>query len=57
MAAVAKAAEIQHGYSDVVERAAKTQIRKHFIREGTERRREAKTTDNYYHACLYDLLQ
>jgi len=36
------------------ERVAKTQIRKLFIIEGTERRMDDNTLENFYHACLYD---
>ena len=35
----------------------KKQIRLLFIREGTEARRDAREMENFYHACLYDLLQ
>jgi hypothetical protein len=36
---------------------SKKQIRILFIREGTEARRDAIEMENFYHACLYDLLQ
>jgi exonuclease III len=39
------------------ERVVKKSIRLFFIREGTEARRDARETENFYHACLYDLLQ
>jgi exonuclease III len=39
------------------ERVVKKQIRLLFIREGTEARRDAREMENFYHACLYDLLQ
>jgi len=40
------------------ERVVKKQIRLLlFIREGTETQRDAREMENFYHACLYDLLQ
>jgi hypothetical protein len=39
------------------ERVVKKQICLLFIREGTEARRDAREMENFYHACLYDLLQ
>jgi hypothetical protein len=36
------------------ERVVKKQIR---LRHGTEARREARHMENFYHACIYDLLQ
>jgi exonuclease III len=39
------------------ERVVKKQIRLFFIREGTEARRDAREMENFYQACLYDLLQ
>ena len=39
------------------ERVAKKQLRQLFTCEGTERRREEKNLENFYHACLYGLIQ
>jgi hypothetical protein len=39
------------------ERVVKGQIRRLFIRDGTERRREETHVENVYCACLYDALQ
>jgi hypothetical protein len=39
------------------ERVVKKQILLLFIREGTEAPRDAREMENFYHACLYDLLQ
>jgi len=38
-------------------RAAKKQTRLLFMREGTEKRRDDRDMENFYHACLYELLQ
>jgi len=39
------------------ERVAKLRIKKFFIREGTVKRREETQMENFYYACLYDILQ
>jgi len=39
------------------ERVAKAHIKRLFIREGTERRREETQMENIYYACLYDALK
>jgi len=39
------------------ERVAKVHIKKLFIREGTAKRREETKMENFYYACLYDILQ
>ena len=39
------------------ERVAKMRIKKLFIREGTVKRREETQMENFYYACLYDILQ
>ena len=39
------------------ERVAKAQINKLFIREGTVKRRDETQMQNFYYACLYDMLQ
>ena len=50
----------QKHYPNVVvwwERVAKKQLRHLFTREGTERRRDDTALEDFYHTCLYDLLQ
>jgi hypothetical protein len=47
-------------FSNIVmwwERVVNKQIHLLFIREGTEARRDATEMENFYNACLYDLLQ
>jgi hypothetical protein len=47
-------------YPDTViwwERFVKRKIRHLFLSEGTERRWEETTMENFYHVCLYDILQ
>ena len=39
------------------ERVAKMHIKKFFIHEGTVKRREETQMENFYYACLYDILQ
>jgi len=39
------------------ERVAKVHIKELFIREGTVKRREETQKENFYYACLYDILQ
>jgi hypothetical protein len=39
------------------ERVAKMRMKELFIQEGTVKRREETQMENFYYACLYDLLQ
>ena len=39
------------------ERVPNVYIKKLFIREGTVKRREETQMENFYYACLYDILQ
>ena len=39
------------------ERYVKQMLRRSFVREGTEHRRERRTPENFYYASIYDILE
>jgi hypothetical protein len=51
--------QVKHYHTSVLwwEMVAKVHIKRLFIREGTERRREEKQMENFYYASLYDAVK